>query len=217
MGSLEQDYLTVPGQLYALISMVGPDMPQKNDQFGLKIRGCFATRDDAERHAKRLQKEDALVDIYVVEMYKWLLIPPDNLKIDDVHYTNDKLEEIMTKYRENQRQASAMFEKRKRDMMAKPIEGSSTPYIDPSDENSKYYNRPDVPPIPHPAELIDDLQKEFPDKEMSELVAIADQRIADEIERRRVQQEAERAAAPAVLMDGGPVASPIGGGGALNF
>ena len=217
MGSLEQDYLTVPGQLYALISMVGPDMPQKNDQFGLKIRGCFATRDDAERHAKRLQKEDALVDIYVVEMYKWLLIPPDNLKIEDVHYTNDKLEEIMTKYRENQRQASAMFEKRKRDMMAKPIEGSSTPYIDPSDENSKYYNRPDVPPIPHPAELIDDLQKEFPDKEMSELVAIADQRIADEIERRRVQQEAERAAAPAVLMDGGPVASPIGGGGALNF
>jgi len=217
MGSLEQDYLTVPGQLYALISMVGPDMPQKNDQLGLKIRGCFATRDDAERHAKRLQKEDALVDIYVVEMYKWLLIPPDNLKIDDVHYTNDKLEEIMTKYRENQRQASAMFEKRKRDMMAKPLEGSSTPYIDPSDENSKYYNRPDVPPIPHPAELIDDLQKEFPDKEMSELVAIADQRIADEIERRRVQQEAERAAAPAVIMDGGPVAAPVGGGGALNF
>lgn len=212
MGSLEQDYLTVPGQLYALISMVGPDMPQKNDQFGLKIRGCFSTKDEAQNHAKRLQKEDGMVDIYVVEMYKWLLIPPDNLQIDDVHYTNDKLEEIMTKYRENQRQAASMFEKRKRDMTATPLEGSDTPYIDPSDENSKYYNRPDVPPIPHPAELIEDLQKEFPEKQMAELVSIADQRIADEIEKRRVQQEADRAAAPAVIMNGGPVPQPIGAG-----
>ena len=118
MGSLEQDYLTVPGQLYACISFVGPDQPQKNEKLGMKIRGCFASRDEAASHAKRLQKEDALVDIYVVDMYKWLLIPPDREQISDVHYQNDKLEEIMTKYRENQSQAAAMFEKRKRDLVA---------------------------------------------------------------------------------------------------
>jgi hypothetical protein len=214
MGSLEQDFLTVPGQLFALISIVGPDLPQKNEQLGLKIRGCFATKDEAESHAKRLQKEDAIVDIYVVDMYKWLLIPPDRLQIDNVHYQNEKLEEIMTKYRENQRQASAMFEKRKRDMLAKPLEGSATPFIEPGDENSKYYSRPDVPPIPHPAELIDDLKKEFPDKEMPELVKIADDRIAEEIERRRVQQEEERAKAPAVQIDAGPAPEPVGAGSA---
>jgi len=212
MGSLEQDYLTVPGQLFALISMVGPDMPQKNEKLGLKIRGCFATKDDAESHAKRLQKEDALVDIYVVDMYKWLLIPPDRLQIDNVHYQNEKLEEIMTKYQENQRQAASMFEQRKRDMLAKPLEGSATPFITPGDENSKYYTKPDVPPIPHPAELIDDLKKEFPDKEMPELVKIADDRIAEEIERRRVQQEEERANAPPVQIDAGPAPEPIGAG-----
>ena len=119
MGSLEQDFLTVPGQVFALISIVGPDMPQKNEQLGLKIRGCFSTKDEAESHAKRLQREDALVDIYVVDMYKWLLIPPDRDQIDNVHYQNEKLEEIMTKYRDNQRQAAAMFEKRKRDMLAR--------------------------------------------------------------------------------------------------
>lgn len=214
MGSLEQDFLTVPGQLYALISIVGPDMPQKNDQLGLKIRGCFATKDEAESHAKRLQKDDGLVDIYVVDMYKWLLIPPDRLQIDNVHYQNEKLEEIFTKYRENQRQAAAHFEKRKRDMMAKPIEGSPTPFIDPADENSKYYNRPDVPPIPHPADLIDELKKEFPDKDMADLVKLADERIAEEIERRRVQQEEERAKAPAVQIDAGPAPEPIGAGSA---
>jgi hypothetical protein len=214
MATLEQDYLTVPGQLFACISFVGPDLPQKNEKLGMKIRGCFATRDEAASHAKRLQKEDAIVDIYVVDMYKWLLIPPDRLQIDNVHYQNEKLEEIMTKYRDNQRQAASMFEKRKRDMMAKPIEGSATPFIEPGDENSKYYSKPDVPPIPHPAELIEDLQKEFPDKEMPELVKIADERIAEEIERRRVQQEEERAKAPVVTIDAGPTPEPVGAGAA---
>ena len=189
--SLEQDLTTVPGQLYALISLVGPELPQKADKFGIKIRGVFNTREEAANHAKRLQREDATFDIYVVDMYKWLLIPPDRDKIDDVHYQNEKLEEIMTKYKENQRLAAAMFEKRKKDMMATPLPGD-TPYIDPGDENSKYYNRPDVPPIPHPSEILEDLKKEFPDKDISELVKLADDRIAEEVERRRIQQEQDR-------------------------
>ena len=91
----------------------------------------------------------------------------------------------MVKYRQNQSQAAAMFEKRKRDMMAKPLEGSDTPYIDPGDENSKYYTRPDVPPLPHPAEVLERLQKEFPDKEMAELVKMADAEVAKVIEETR--------------------------------
>jgi hypothetical protein len=188
MGTLEQDYITVPGQVFACVSFVGPDLPQKNEKFGMKIRGAFATRDEAASHAKRLQKEDALVDIYVVDMYKWLLIPPDREQIDDVHYQNEKLEEIMSKYKENQAAAAAMFEKRKRDAVAKPI-GGEFPFIDPSDENSKFYSKPDVPPIPHPADMIDDLKKEFPDMEMPELVKLADQRVAEEVERRRAAEE----------------------------
>ena len=197
MGSLEQDYLTVPGQLFACISFVGPELPQKNEQLGMKIRGCFPTRDEAAQHAKRLQKDDALVDIYVVDMYKWLLIPPKRDEIDNVHYQNEKLEEIMTKYRENQSAASAMFEKRKRDMMAKPQDGEF-PYIEPGDENSKFYTRPDVPPIPHPADLLDDLKKDFPDKTMEELVAMADVRVAAEVIKRR---EAAAAAAEPPKLD----------------
>ena len=189
MATLEQDFLTVPGQMFALISMVGPDMPQKNEKLGLKIRGCFATKDEAASHAKRLQKEDALIDIYVVDMYKWLLIPPDRDQIEDTHYQNEKLEEIMAKYRQNQREASSHFEKRKRDMMAKPIEGSDTPYIEPGDENSKYYTKPDVPPISHPADLLDDLKKEFPEASMAELVAKADIRIEAEIQQRRISSQ----------------------------
>jgi len=185
MATLEQDYLTVPGQLFACISFVGPDLPQKNEKMGMKIRGCFASRDEAAAHAKRLQKEDAVVDIYVVDMYKWLLIPPDRDQIEDVHYQNEKLEEIMVKYRQNQAAASSMFEKRKRDMIAKPQDGPF-PYIDPSDENSKFYTKPDVPPIPHPADIVEELRKEFPDKTFAELVNMADERVNKIIEERRL-------------------------------
>jgi hypothetical protein len=205
MGTLEQDYLTVPGQAFACISFVGPDLPQKNDKFGMKIRGCFSTRDEAGQHAKRLQKEDALVDIYVVDMYKWLLIPPEREQIENTHYQNDKLEEIMVKYRQSQSAAAAMFEKRKRDMIAKPMDGD-LPYIDPSDENSKFYTKPDVPPIPHPADLLEELKKEFPEASMEELVAKADLRVAAEVMRRR--DAAAKETELTTVVEENPEASP---------
>jgi hypothetical protein len=187
--SLEQDYTTVPGQLYACLSVVGPEAPQKNDKFGIKIRGAFASRDEAAAHAKRLQKEDSTFDIYVVDMYKWLLIPPDPLKIEDVHYQNEKLEEIMSGYKENQAEAARMFNERKRDMM------EAKSYVKPGDENSMFYTRPDEPPVSHPADVIEKLKKEKSDAQMEDLVKEADAIVAAEIEERRKWREARDAEA----------------------
>ena len=183
--SLEQDYTTVPGQLYACLSVVGPEAPQKNDKFGIKIRGAFASRDEAASHAKRLQKEDSTFDIYVVDMYKWLLIPPDASKIDDVHYQNEKLEEIMSGYRENQAEATRLFNERKKDMM------EAKSFLKPGDDNSRFYTKPDEAPISHPAEVIERLKKEKPDTPMEELVKEADAIVATEVEERRKKREAE--------------------------
>lgn len=185
--SLEQDYTTVPGQLYACLSVVGPEAPQKNDKFGIKIRGAFASRDEAASHAKRLQKEDSTFDIYVVDMYKWLLIPPDPLKIEDVHYQNEKLEEIMSGYKENQAEAARMFNERKRDMM------EAKSYTKPGDENSMFYTRPDEPPVSHPAEVLEKLKKEKSDTPMEDLVKEADAIVAAEIEERRKWRETRAA------------------------
>jgi hypothetical protein len=181
--SLETDYTTVPGQIYACLSVIGPEAPQKNDKFGIKIRGAFATRDEAANHAKRLQREDPTFDIYVVDMYKWLLIPPDPTKIEDVHYTNEKLEEIMTGYKENQSQATRMFNERKEAMMKNSLT--------PGDENSKFYTKPDEAPISHPAEVLERLKKEKPDTPIEELVKEADAIVAAEVEERRKKREAE--------------------------
>lgn len=187
MATLEQDYTCVPGQVFACLSIVGPECPQKNDKFGIKIRGCFSTRDEAASHAKRLQREDATFDIYVVDMYKWLLIPPDRDRIEDVHYNNEKLEELMAAYKQNQADAARLFEERKREMAAKPHGDGS--YIVPGDENSKYYNKPDEPPISHPADIVERLLKEKPDASMEDIVKEADEIVKGEIEERKRQRE----------------------------
>lgn len=179
--SLETDYTTVPGQIFACLSVIGPEAPQKNAKFGIKIRGAFATRDEAANHAKRLQKEDPTFDIYVVDMYKWLLIPPDPTKIEDVHYSNEKLEEIMTGYKENQIQAARMFNERKEAMMKNTVT--------PGDENSSFYTKPDEAPISHPSEILERLKTEKPDAPMEELVKEADALVAEEIEQRRKERE----------------------------
>ncbi len=183
--SLETDYTTVPGQVFACLSIIGPEAPQKNDKFGIKIRGAFTTRDEAANHAKRLQKEDPTFDIYVVDMYKWLLIPPDPTKIEDVHYTNEKLEEIMSGYKENQAQAARMFQERKQGMAE-----TKTHHV-PGDENSMFYTKPDEAPLPHPAEVLERLKKEKPDTPMEELVKEADAIVATELEERKKQREAD--------------------------
>jgi Asp-tRNA(Asn)/Glu-tRNA(Gln) amidotransferase B subunit len=120
-------------------------------------------------------------------MYKWLLIPPDPTKIEDVHYTNEKLQEIMSGYKENQTQAARLFNERKQAMM------EAKDYITPGDENSKYYTRPDEPPVSHPAEVLERLKKEKPDTPMEDLVKEADAVVAAEIEERRKWREARAA------------------------
>ena len=116
-------------------------------------------------------------------MYKWLLIPPDPTKIEDVHYTNEKLEEIMVGYKENQAQAARMFNDRKEAM------GKNT--ISAGDENSKFYTKPDEAPVSHPAEVLERLKKEKPDTPMEELVKEADAIVATELEERRKARELE--------------------------
>lgn len=186
MSTLQRTYTTVPGQLYALISIVGPEgCNQKSEKFGLKILGAFGTRDEAANHAKKLQEEDATFDILLVDMYQWALIPPELSEVEDVHYNEKRLEEIMTGYRENQKAAAKMFEERKRGML------DNVNHFTPGDENSKFYNKPDEAPISHPADVIERLKKEKPDTPMEELVKMADEIVAQEIEERKKAREAE--------------------------
>lgn len=124
---LEPDTVTIPGQNYALINVVSPSSNQKNDTCGVKIKGVFATQEDAQNYAKKLNKMDPTFDIFLVELYKWLPIPPSIDDIQDQKYQDEKLNSIISEHKEEQLRAKEYFEFRKSELM----KGN----VDPTAEN----------------------------------------------------------------------------------
>ena len=114
--NVDKDTEKIHGQNYALISIVSPDGNQKAKNICLKIKGVFNNVEEANKHAELLQKLDDTFDIFVVEMYSWLLVPPDPELMEQKH-VDLKLNEIIGGHRESQLKAKAYFEERKRELL----------------------------------------------------------------------------------------------------
>jgi hypothetical protein len=85
---------------------------------GLKIRGAYSTREEAESRAKKLQKMDADHNIFVGQVGKWLPWDPSPNAIPDQEYAEDQLNTLMKKYKENE-EAREQFHKEQRDRAKK--------------------------------------------------------------------------------------------------
>lgn len=108
-----------PGQKYALVSFVSPQSNQKYDKIAMKIRGVYSTLDEASARAKSLQKFDKIVDIYVVEMYQWVPVPPNPDDVQSQEYQDTMLNDIISGHAEQQELAAIEFEERKKEMIEK--------------------------------------------------------------------------------------------------
>ena len=137
---LKADTLQVPGQRYALISVVSPNSSQKNDMCGVKIRGVFESVEEAQMHAKQLTKVDPLFDVFLVELYKWLPVPPNTDMIANQEYQDGLLNTIVKGHADEQVKAREFFEQRKLELMdgkGDPLDGivnNVGPNIDPLDK-----------------------------------------------------------------------------------
>jgi hypothetical protein len=119
------DYLfedpEIPSQKYALVSIVGPHMPQKCDVWGLKIRGTTDSVDKAKSLCKRLLKLDNNYDIYTVEVGKFFPLAVEPNEIGDIEYQNDQLNTLVKSYLENKESANEMWHKRKIEMIDQAV------------------------------------------------------------------------------------------------
>ena len=128
---LQADSIQIPGQKYALISVVSPSSNQKNDTCGVKIRGVFESVDEAQMHTKKLNMVDSLFDVYLVELYKWLPIPPNTDMIENQEYQDGLLNQIVKGHAEEQLKAKEFFEQRKLELMegkGDPLDGLGIEY-----------------------------------------------------------------------------------------
>lgn len=85
---------------------------------GLKVRGSYGQREEAEARAKKLQKSDPDHNIYVGQVGKWLPWDPSPAAIPDQEYAEDQLNTLMKKYKENE-EARDQFHKEQRDRARK--------------------------------------------------------------------------------------------------
>lgn len=116
---LHKDTITIPKQEFAIISVISPKSNQKHDKIALKIKGVFESEELARAHAVKLQRANDLFDLYVVEMYAWLFLPPET----DIekHYGNEKLEELIQSHIKVQEDAKIEFEKYKKEQLENSI------------------------------------------------------------------------------------------------
>ena len=69
---------------------------------GLKVRGVTGTHGEAVAMSKKLQRNDAIHNIFVGEVGKWLPWDPKPHQVQDQEYAEDQLNTLMKRYKDNE-------------------------------------------------------------------------------------------------------------------
>lgn len=88
---------------------------------GLKIRGVFATQEEAELRCKMLRELDPNHDILVGPVGIWVPWEPDAYKTGKVEYLEEELNQLMSEKNKNDFEAKQHFEKRLKESKEKAI------------------------------------------------------------------------------------------------
>lgn len=118
--ALEPDVYRLPGQSWAIFSMIRPEEyraahHQNREYHGylIKFRGVFATRDEAEAHIKKLMQIDRHFDIHMVPAFSWAGIDDDC--VEDRAYANEMISSVMKGFFENENARMSRLRDRIRD------------------------------------------------------------------------------------------------------
>lgn len=106
--------MEVPGQKFALVSFI-----KEADKVAMRVLGAFSDEETAQKHCKQLIEMNDKFDIYMTSMYNWVPCAPSKEQIQEEHFSNRYVEELMTSYEAAQRDAQREFETRKQDLLEK--------------------------------------------------------------------------------------------------
>jgi hypothetical protein len=84
---------------------------------GLKVRGVYDSRQEAEQRAKILHRMDQDHHVFVGSVGQWLPWDPEADAIADQEYIDDGLNNLMGEYKKNQINKDQFFEERKKEKM----------------------------------------------------------------------------------------------------
>lgn len=88
---------------------------------GLKVRGTFASQEEAEQRAKKLREQDPNHDIFVGPVGVWIPWDPDAYKTGRVEHLEEELNALHKEKLKNEEKAKQEFEERVRESKKKAI------------------------------------------------------------------------------------------------
>lgn len=113
------DYLDedkpIHGQAWCCISFLSPEGVRNCSVRGLKIRGIYATREEAERRSKEVN--DKHFHVFVGQVGHWLPWDPNPDNIQDQVYQNEELNKLMKAYKEQRAKADTSYKQHKEESM----------------------------------------------------------------------------------------------------
>jgi hypothetical protein len=89
---------------------------------GMKLRGCFPSKEEAETRAKLLREINSQHNIYIGPVGLWIPWDPNPDKIEDNIYMEEELNQLMFEKRKNEALAKQNFEERIKETKEKAIE-----------------------------------------------------------------------------------------------
>lgn len=90
----------------------------KNNNFktsvrGVKVRGTYDTKREADVRAAVIQRQDQLFDVFVGQVGYWCPWDPNPQKIDDIEYMNADLNKLVKEYKNNEAKKDVFYQEQK--------------------------------------------------------------------------------------------------------
>lgn len=141
---------------------------------GVKIRGVYNTKDEAEARAKKLSTLDSSFHVFVGQVGYWLPWDPNADGVESEVFQNSQLNDMMEKYEENNINRDIFYEEQKRDKIAAAKEEAEKKRREQLEEERK--NKKEVEDKTY------DLDDSDPIKEVDESIEVSQSKEAGETE-----------------------------------
>lgn len=143
--ALESDPVQIPNQNYVCFSVIKPEhyrslhynnngANNSYNGFLIKFRGVFKSKEDADKHIKRIMAIDKHFDVHLVPCFEWTGIDEDF--VSDKEYADKTISEIMKGYFRNENQR--LMGMRDRIAMTEAQPGDAN-YTDRSEEATRFF------------------------------------------------------------------------------
>jgi hypothetical protein len=88
---------------------------------GVKVRGVYDTKREADVRASVLQRQDPLFDVFVGQIGYWCPWDPNPQKIADIEYMNNDLNKLVKEYKSNEAKKDMFYQEQKTQRQKNPV------------------------------------------------------------------------------------------------